>query len=76
MRVGGCYRSVLARLDETEGASAIDIALEAGYFDQAHLLRDFRLLAGRSPRRGGARDGSMARHFTRKARLRPLFLAD
>jgi AraC-like DNA-binding protein len=68
--------AVLARLEESERASAVDRALEAGFFDQAHLLRDFRLLAGRSPRRGGDSDGQLACHFTRPARLRALFLGD
>jgi AraC-like DNA-binding protein len=68
--------TVLARLDEVERASVVDLALEAGYFDQAHLLRDFRLLAGRSPRRASESDGRLARHFIRPARLRPLFLGE
>jgi AraC-like DNA-binding protein len=68
--------AVLVRLDRTERSSAVDVALQAGYFDQAHLLRDFRLLAGRLPRRGGARDGALAENFTRPERLRLLFLGD
>jgi AraC-like DNA-binding protein len=65
--------AVLATLDEAERGSAIDLALDAGYFDQAHLLRDFRQLAGRSPRAGSAADGTLARHFTHPERLRALF---
>jgi len=68
--------AVLARLDETERASAVDLALESGYFDQAHLLRDFRLIAGRSPRKPRDEDGEMAKHFTRPDRLRSLFLGE
>ena len=56
--------AVLATLDEGERAAAVDVALEAGYFDQAHLLRDFRILAGRPPRAARLADGEMARHFT------------
>jgi AraC-like DNA-binding protein len=68
--------AVLATLDATEHAGVVDLALDAGYFDQAHLLRDFRSLAGRSPRTGREADGEMARHFTRPERLRALLAGD
>lgn len=64
--------AVLATLDEPERTSAVDLALETGYFDQAHLLRDFRMLAGRAPRSRREIDGELARHFTRPERLRAL----
>ena len=65
--------AVLATLDEGERAGLVDLALDAGYFDQAHLLRDFRILAGRRPGAGSAADGDLARHFTHPERLRALF---
>jgi AraC-like DNA-binding protein len=68
--------AVLAGLDASERASAVELALEAGYFDQAHLLRDFRGLAGRTPRAGRDRDGELARHFTHPARLRLLLAGE
>ena len=68
--------AVLASLDESERGSAVDLALEAGYFDQAHLLRDFRALAGRGPRTRPEIDGELAQHFIRPARLRKLLFLD
>jgi AraC-like DNA-binding protein len=65
-------QSVLATLDEAERTRAVDLALDAGYFDQPHLLRDFRSLAGRTPRAGRDADGELARHFTHPDRLRAL----
>jgi AraC-like DNA-binding protein len=63
---------VLAALDEGERGPAVELALEAGYFDQPHLLREFRSLAGRSPRARRELDGELARHFTHPDRLREL----
>lgn len=68
--------AVLATLDDAERAKAVDLALDAGYFDQAHLLRDFRALAGRTPGAGREGDGEMARHFTHPERLRTLLIGD
>jgi AraC-like DNA-binding protein len=68
--------AVLAGLDAAERASAVDLALGAGYFDQAHLLKDFRVLAGRTPRGGGGRDGELARNFTHPERLRALLAGE
>jgi AraC-like DNA-binding protein len=67
---------VLATLGEAERARAVDLALDAGYFDQAHLLRDFRLLAGRRPLAAPEGDGEMSRHFTHPERLRTLFAGE
>lgn len=67
---------VLAGLAASERAPAVDLALDAGYFDQAHLLRDFRGLVGRSARAARESDGELARHFTRPERLRALLAGD
>jgi len=64
--------AVLASLDGGERARAVDLALAAGYFDEAHMLGDFRRLAGRGPRARREADGELARHFTRPERLRAL----
>ncbi|MEM8817784.1 MAG: helix-turn-helix transcriptional regulator [Pseudomonadota bacterium] len=42
------FRSVLSRLQEPLDAWA-DIAADRGYFDQAHLIRDFKQFAGETP---------------------------
>ncbi|MFN0152141.1 MAG: helix-turn-helix domain-containing protein, partial [bacterium] len=61
--------AALAKLDPAERGRAVDWALDAGYFDQAHLSREFRTITGR--RAGASRDadGEMARHFTDPRRL-------
>jgi len=33
------------------GAPASDVALDCGYYDQAHLIREFHALAGTTPGR-------------------------
>jgi AraC-like DNA-binding protein len=68
--------AVLARLGEEDRQRAVDLALDAGYFDQPHLLRDFRSLAGRPVRSGSAADGELARHFTHPERLAVLLRGD
>ncbi|MGC1550106.1 MAG: helix-turn-helix transcriptional regulator [Rhodanobacter sp.] len=39
----------IAQLQEGEPIAWADLALNLGYFDQAHFIRDFRKLVGRSP---------------------------
>jgi transcriptional regulator GlxA family with amidase domain len=61
--------SVLAGLGTELGARTVERALEAGYFDQAHLARDFRAVAGRTAGRSSEEDGRLGRHFTDPERL-------
>jgi AraC-like DNA-binding protein len=43
------FRHVLERLHRDDAAALTDVALDAGYYDQAHMNADFRVLAGVSP---------------------------
>jgi AraC-like DNA-binding protein len=43
------FRRALRLLERDDGTSWAEIALACGYFDQAHLNRDFRRLAGSTP---------------------------
>jgi transcriptional regulator GlxA family with amidase domain len=42
-------RSVFDALEANPGAGWTDAALAAGYFDQSHLIRDFRRFVGCTP---------------------------
>jgi AraC-like DNA-binding protein len=64
--------AVMATLSDDERGLGVDLALEMGFFDQSHLLRDARLLAGRRLSAAREVDGALARHFTDPVRLRQL----
>lgn len=55
------------------GGAWVALALDHGYFDQPHLLRDFRQLAGDSPARLLAGLGELGRPFVAPERLAALF---
>ncbi len=43
------FQRAAALMADASGPSLCEIALDCGYFDQAHLNRDFRAFAGRTP---------------------------
>jgi AraC-like DNA-binding protein len=55
------------------GASWVALALDHGYFDQPHLVRDFRQLGGDSPARLVDGLGELGRRFVAPERLAALF---
>lgn len=48
---------------------AISIAVECGYYDQAHLIRDFSQFAGQTPAVLLAERSALTESFTRKTRM-------
>ncbi|HKO99861.1 MAG TPA: AraC family transcriptional regulator [Pyrinomonadaceae bacterium] len=62
------FQQVFRALDRNDaGWSAI--ALDCGYYDQAHLIRDFQHFAGKAPALLLAQASPLTRSFTRKDRM-------
>ena len=57
------FRRVFRRLDRAPAGSWARVAVESGYYDQAHMIREFRRFAGVSPGRFFGREASLAVAF-------------
>lgn len=44
------FQAALRHMENARGARGAEVAADYGYFDQAHLIRDFQAFAGMSPR--------------------------
>lgn len=67
------FQGVFHRLAREDAGDWVQVALDCGYSDQAHLIRDFRDLAGETPPRYLAAEGQLSRFFTSPARLEAFF---
>jgi AraC-like DNA-binding protein len=56
-------QAVLRRLEDPAGAAWVEVALEHGYFDQPHLIRDFQRFTGLAPTAYLARRGADLNHI-------------
>jgi AraC-like DNA-binding protein len=43
------FQHVVRRIEAAESESLLDTALDLGYYDQSHMIREFREFAGKSP---------------------------
>ena len=59
----GRFQRALRALDGDPRRSLAAVATTAGYFDQAHMSRDFRLFAGTSPAGYRREQRELTRHF-------------
>jgi AraC-like DNA-binding protein len=67
------FQSVFREIGPERAPNWAGIAAEAGYFDQAHLIADFRQFAGETPASLVAGKGLLTSYFTSPERLKALF---
>ncbi len=60
------FQNVVRRIEAASSMSMLDTALDLGYFDQSHMIREFREFAGKSP----------SAYFDETHRLSELFTSD
>ena len=62
------FQRIFRSIDENDGRWAT-VAADCGYYDQAHLIRDFKQFAGETPSLFPDQPGSLTEAFTRKDRM-------
>lgn len=70
------FQGVFAAVPRGGAIDWAGLALDCGYADQSHLIRDFRSFSGETPASLLRSEGRLSRHFTSKERLRVFFGAD
>lgn len=60
-------QNVLRQLGEESQSSWAELSIAAGYFDQSHLTRDFKLFTGQSPAAFFASRHELSEHLTNSA---------
>jgi transcriptional regulator GlxA family with amidase domain len=61
------FQQVFRALERSD-ASWAPVAIDCGYYDQAHLIRDFNQFAGQTPSVLFAQQTELTKSFTRKSR--------
>jgi AraC-like DNA-binding protein len=59
------FRRAFRRLDQAPVGTWSRVALESGYYDQSHMIREFRRFAGTAPSQFFQRDPELARSLSR-----------
>jgi len=77
LRFQRVFRAVAAEPASGNGMAArpnwAAVAVDCGYYDQAHLIRDFHAFAGEAPAALFSAQAALTHHFTRRHRAASLF---
>lgn len=63
------FQKVFRAVEYPEAATWSHVALECGYYDQAHFIHDFKAFTGQNPSAYFGANHPMSEYFTRKHRL-------
>lgn len=58
------FQQVFKRLQRQESPDWVQIALDCGYYDQPHFIKEFKALSGKEPTSYLAEQNAMSDHFT------------